>query len=79
MITRFCCRYDKLIIDDQVYIYNDHERRIERLPFSVYSTAVTGNPPPLPPSGSPENVGRQNVGGRTVRTTGLGPNIAIAG
>ena len=35
-------RYDKLIIDDQVYIYNDSEKRIERLPFSVYSTATSG-------------------------------------
>lgn len=35
-------RYDKLIIDDQVYIYNDSEKRIEKLPFSVYSTAATG-------------------------------------
>ena len=36
-------RYDKLIIDDQVYIYNDSEKRIERLPFSVYSMAATGS------------------------------------
>ena len=35
-------RYDKLIIDDQVYIYNDSEKRIEKLPYSVYSTAATG-------------------------------------
>ena len=35
-------RYDKLIIDDQVYIYNDSEKRIERLPYSVYSTATSG-------------------------------------
>ena len=39
-------RYDKLIIDDQVYIYNDSEKRIERLPFSVYSTASSGTVPP---------------------------------
>ena len=35
-------RYDKLIVDDQVYIYNDSEKRIEKLPYSVYSTAATG-------------------------------------
>ena len=35
-------RYDKLIVDDQVYIYNDTEKRIEKLPYSVYSTAATG-------------------------------------
>ena len=42
----FFLRYDKLIIDDQVYIYNDNEKRIERLPFSVYSTASSGTVPP---------------------------------
>ena len=35
-------RYDKLIVDDQVYIYNESEKRIEKLPYSVYSTATTG-------------------------------------
>jgi hypothetical protein len=29
------CRHDKLIIDDHVYIYNDQDRRVERLPYSV--------------------------------------------
>ena len=38
----FLYRYDKLIVDDQVYIYNDSEKRIEKLPYSVYSTAATG-------------------------------------
>ena len=28
-------RHDKLIIDDHVYIYNDQEHRIERLPVTV--------------------------------------------
>jgi hypothetical protein len=32
-------RYDKLIIDDNVYIYNDVEKRIERLPYSVSASA----------------------------------------
>ena len=32
-------RYDKLIIDDNVYIYNDVEKRIERLPHSVSASA----------------------------------------
>ena len=41
-IYSLTCRYDKLIIDDQVYIYNDSEKRIEKLPYSVYSTAATG-------------------------------------
>ena len=40
---RCTSRYDKLIIDDHVFIYNDSERRIERLPFSVYSTATSGH------------------------------------
>ena len=35
-------RYDKLIVDDQVYVYNDGEKRIEKLPYSVYSTAASG-------------------------------------
>ena len=28
-------RYDKLLIDDDVFVYNDVERRIERLPYTV--------------------------------------------
>ena len=28
-------RHDKLLIDDHVYIYNDQEHRIERLPVTV--------------------------------------------
>ena len=52
-------RYDKLIIDDQVYIYNDSEKRIERLPFSVYSMAATG-------SISPEHTRGGGVGGSQI-------------
>ena len=29
------CRHDKLIIDDHVYIFNEQEHRIERLPSSL--------------------------------------------
>lgn len=28
-------KYDKLLIDDDVFVYNDVERRIERLPYTV--------------------------------------------
>ncbi len=31
----FISSYDKLVIDDNVFIYNDCERRIERLPYTV--------------------------------------------
>jgi len=35
----FFLRYDKLIIDDNVYIYNDAEKRIERLPYSMSASS----------------------------------------
>ena len=57
--TPLSFRYDKLIIDDQVYIYNDSEKRIERLPFSVYSMAATG-------SISPEHTRGGGVGGSQI-------------
>ena len=33
------CRYDKLIIDDNVFIYNHSESRIERLPHTLSGNA----------------------------------------
>ena len=29
------CSYDKLIVDEHVFIFNDQEKRIERLPYTV--------------------------------------------
>ena len=54
-------RYDKLIIDDQVYIYNDSEKRIERLPFSVYSMAATGS---ISPEHTKGGAGGSQVNGK---------------
>ena len=31
----FSCSYDKLIVDEHVFIFNDQEKRVERLPYTV--------------------------------------------
>ena len=33
-------RYDKLVIDDNVFIYNQSEQRVERLPYSLSGAPV---------------------------------------
>ena len=36
-------RYDKLVIDDDVFVFNDVERRIERLPYASSSSSCANN------------------------------------
>ena len=34
-------RYDKLLIDEEIFIYNEVERRIERLPFTISGQTIS--------------------------------------